>query len=582
MPKNPRRAQRWLHMVLAVLVGLLCLPAATHGQELAGSPLAVGAPAQITYANGQDVLLRAAPGYDQAVLSGYPEGTAVDLIEGPVYAGDGSTWYGVVIWGQQGYLAADVLTASGAAAPAVAETAPAPEMVPATSTDATQELTVAQPAAAPVASPAYATTDLNLRAGPNPEEAILLVVPAGAALTTTGETSNGYLGVVYEGQTGWADGAYIGAGAPVPPAAGYTGAEELTAAQPAVAPADAAIAGDPAAAPAGTSSSVTSLVNLRGGPSESDAILRVLPAGSPVTVTGAESNGYVPVWYNGTTGWIAADFIGGGLTTPDATQPSAAPASEAPVATGARTTTEAVNVRAEPAIAAEVIGAIPGGVALTPLAGPEGGFYQVSYNGLTGWVSGAYLGETGATPDGAQPASAYTTDNPEAVEGGGLIWPVPSGSWRIMQGYNGSSHQDHSSTYQYYYSLDLVRADGNTAGQPVLAPASGTVRWLDPSTGGISIDIGNGHAVAMFHVAVDPGLRDGTPVRAGQVIGHISGAGEPGFAGTAHLHFALWQTTDGGNWSRDAVPFTGAYAIAGYDFPDIGGSNQHRGTEIIV
>ena len=570
------------------MVGLLVLPAAAapaRAQELAGTPLPIGAPAQITYANGQDVLLRAAPGYDQAVVSGYGEGTPVEIVEGPLTAADGSTWYGVVVGGQQGYLAADFLTSGAAApAPAMVETAPAPDAVA-----GTEEVAVAQPATAPAPSAAYAVTDLNLRAGPNAGDPILLVVPGGAPLTTTGEASNGYLGVVYAGQTGWADAAYVGAGAPAaelattaPAPAGYTGAPDVTAAQPA--PADTSgIIADPAAAPAGTGASVNALVNLRGGPSDADAILRVLPAGSPVTITGAESNGYLPVWYNGTTGWIASQFITGSGATAETAPSAAAPTDQPAVAAGSRMTSESVNLRAEPAVAAEVIGVIPGGVALTPLAGPENGYYQVTHNGLTGWVPTTALGDAG-TPDGAQTASGYTTGpNLEAADrGGGLIWPVPSGRWTIMQGYNGSSHQDQNSTWQYYYSLDLVRSDGDSAGQPVLAPATGTVRWLDPSSGGISIDIGNGHAVALFHVAVDPGLRDGMPVQQGQTIGRISGPGGPGFAGTPHVHFTLWQTTDGGNWSRDAVPFTGRYAIAGREFPDIGGSNQYRGTEIDV
>ena len=148
-----------------------------------------------------------------------------------------------------------------------------------------------------------------------------------------------------------------------------------------------------------------------------------------------------------------------------------------------------------------------------------------------------------------------------------------------MQGYNGSSHQTQGDLWQYYYSLDLARRGGDTAGQPVSSPANGTVRWLDPWTGGISIDIGNGHAVALFHVTIDGGLQDGDPIRQGQSIGVISGPGGPGFAGTAHVHFALWQTSDGGNWSRNAVPFVGPYAISGQEFPDVGGSNQHRGTQ---
>lgn len=588
MPKNPSRANCWLRVTMLLVAGLLCLPYAASpaaAQDLAGSPLGVGVSAQITYGNGQDVLLRASPGYDQMVVNGYAEGTTVEIVDGPLTAADGSTWFGVLVAGEPGFLAADVLAAGAAPQPA-ADVAEAPVAAPA---DGAQELTVARPAAAP-AGTAYATADLNLRTGPGPEDPILLVVPAGAPLSTTGEAANGYLGVAYDGQSGWADGAYLGTGAP----ANDPGLQELTVAQPAApaettaaAPSDSAVpVADPAAAPAGTSASVIGLVNLRGGPSEADAVLRVLPTGSPVTVTGAESSGFLPVWYNGTAGWIATQFIdSSGLTTPSPAQPAAAPAAtgETAAPAGARIVAQPVNLRAEPAAASPVIAAIPGGTELTPLAGPEAGFYQVSYNGLTGWVSGAYLGETGVPADG-QPTSAYAPGpglEPDAG-GSGLIWPVAGGSWTIMQGYNGSSHQNQSSNWQYYYSLDLVRSDGGTAGAVVLAPTAGTVRWLDPSSGGISIDIGNGHAIAMFHVSVDPGLRDGTPVQQGQAIGHISGPGEAGFAGTPHLHVSLWQTSDGGNWSRSAAPFTGPYAIAGQEFPDIGGSNQHRGTEIQV
>ncbi len=639
MPTTLNGARWRLRITTLAVAGMLCLSFAApvtpvSAQELAAAPLAVGAPAQIIYGNGQDVLLRAGPGYDAEVLAGYPDGTPVDLIEGPLTASDGSVWFGAVVYGQQGYLAADFLTSPGGTAPQeVAEVAPeqatateqvaayeqaaapeqaaVPEQAAAPAADGLQEVTAAQPAAAPAAAPGdgFATSDLNLRAGPSFEDAVLLVIPGGAPLSTTGEASNGFLGVVYNGQVGWADGAYVGAGAPyvdptlantAPPPSAYTGdgLQEVTAAQPAAAPVvtdTSGLAIDPAA-PAGTAASVTSLVNLRGGPSEADAVLRVLPVGSPITITGPEANGFVPVWYNGTPGWIATSFIdSSGLTMLTAAQPAAdAPAAAPAPATAptepvaptgtVRQTVEAVNLRAEPAVASQVIGSVPAGVALTPLAGPESGFYQVTYNGLTGWVSGAYLGDTGQTADGTQPASAFTPDPglQPAAGGSGLIWPVTGGNWSIMQGYNGSSHQDQSSNWQYYYSLDLVRVDGNTAGQLVVAPTAGTVRWLDPSTGGISIDIGNGHAIAMFHVAVDPSMVAGTPVQQGQAIGHISGAGEPGFAGTPHLHLALWQTSDGGNWSRDAVPFTGAYALGGREFPDIGGSNQYRGTEIVV
>ena len=38
-------------------------------------------------------------------------------------------------------------------------------------------------------------------------------------------------------------------------------------------------------------------------------MLRVLPAGGAVTVTGAATNGWTPVWYNGTQGYISADLL---------------------------------------------------------------------------------------------------------------------------------------------------------------------------------------------------------------------------------------------------------------------------------
>ena len=162
---------------------------------------------------------------------------------------------------------------------------------------------------------------------------------------------------------------------------------------------------------------------------------------------------------------------------------------------------------------------------------------------------------------------------------GGIIWPVSGGQWTIMQGYHGSSHQNQDGLHQYAYSLDLARVDGNTAGQPVYSPVNGVVRWTDPGTGGISIDIGNGHAVAMFHVTFMGGLGAGTPVQQGQVLGEISGPGGPGYMGTPHLHFTLWASSDNGNWDRQAVPFTGQYAISGMDFPDTGGGNAHRGVQ---
>lgn len=180
-----------------------------------------------------------------------------------------------------------------------------------------------------------------------------------------------------------------------------------------------------------------------------------------------------------------------------------------------------------------------------------------------------------------------------------LKLPVPAGpAWVIGQGYNtrqtdGGSHwncdpktlkdQPTQTTpcrahYQYQYALDLARADGNTSYQPVLAPANGVIRWIDLSTGGMSIDLEDGYAFAFFHAELEPGLTAGMRITTGQRLGVVSPPGLGGNGGWPHLHINLWRTNDGGNWDRQPVPFTGAYAIDGYDLPSLGGQlNQHNG-----
>ena len=45
-------------------------------------------------------------------------------------------------------------------------------------------------------------------------------------------------------------------------------------------------------------------------------------------------------------------------------------------------------------------------------------------------------------------------------------------------------------------------------------------------------------------------------------------------------YIAVWATSDGGNWSRESIPFEGVAAISGQDFPNDGSSLQWTGTII--
>jgi uncharacterized protein YgiM (DUF1202 family) len=615
MTSTPCRAVTRLRIVitvaLAVMASSLALPAGTAFAQSALYPGAVGL---IANTGGEPVLLRESPSFDAAVLSSLSEGTPADILDGPVYSAEGTAWHAVSVGGMTGYVVAGYLIDGGQSAPAPDMVELAQEAAPETAAAETLavETALAETLPAPTASPSevpanpVATADLNLRAGPSFGDAVLMVIPAGAALAPTGEWSQGFAGVTYEGNYGWVDSGWLATGEPgveTAPEAAATDVALLQEAAPApVTAAEPVPTGDTAlvsdlSGVSGESAYATDVVNLRAGPSESSEVLRVLPQGGPVTITGAPSAGWTPVWYNGTPGYISADLLSAFTTTPQTTaapvslaQETASAAADPAVESGsgelAATTLSDVNLRGAPETAAPIMGTIPTGATLTTLAGPEQGFYQVQYGQQIGWVSAdylqvsaSYLQQNNRTDSSRQEGKVEGSAPADNVNlgAGGIIWPVSGGQWTIMQGYHGSSHQNQDSLWQYEYSLDLARVDGNTAGQPVYSPVNGVVRWTDPSTGGISIDIGNGHAVAMFHVTFLGGLEAGTSVRQGQVLGEISGPGGPGYMGTPHLHFTLWASSDNGNWDRQAVPFTGQYTISGMDFPDSGGGNTHRG-----
>jgi uncharacterized protein YraI len=394
-----------------------------------------------------------------------------------------------------------------------------------------------------------------------------------------------WLGVVIEGAFGYIPAGYLVAdSAPIAPPADVV--TELAAAP----------APDQAAASAATTVAISDL-NFRVDPSNDSAVLWVIPAGTPLEPTGARVDAFAGVMVDGQFGWVDGAYLGdAGAVAPAPEQaadvqllqevaPLPEPVLDASAEELLATTLSDVNLRDAPDANAMVLGILPAGSEWTALTGPELGYWQVTDGVMTGWVDAEfvqvtfdYLQRGKKNRDNEPGNNGNDASAPGDAPAGGIAWPVSGGTWSIMQGYNGSSHQNQDDLWQYYYSFDLVRDDGRTAGETVYSPVNGTVTWMDRSTGGISIDIGGGHAVAMFHVDFDGRFEAGTPVSQGEPMGVISGSGGPGFAGSPHLHFTLWTSSDEGNWDREAAPFTGRYAIEGMDFPDVGGRSQYAGT----
>lgn len=152
-----------------------------------------------------------------------------------------------------------------------------------------------RPAGADPASLATGTVSspdgLNLRNGPDTTYDVLVVMPNGASVLVTGAaTDSNWLPVSYNQQSGWADGAYItlGPAASQPPPAVTTGGTAV------VTPPDG--------------------LNLRAGPSTNANVVTIIPGGATVSVTGAASNGWTPVGYNGAAGWVDGSYLGTGAS----------------------------------------------------------------------------------------------------------------------------------------------------------------------------------------------------------------------------------------------------------------------------
>lgn len=237
----------------------------------------------------------------------------------------------------------------------------------------------ASPAVLPYASvraqetgSATTTDQLNMRSGPSLSDSVITVIPLGAQVTLTGQESNGFRSIAYNGRTGWAFSTYL------------------------------AIAQTPASP--STAATTTDSLNLRTGPGTSYPVMVVMPAGAQVTLTGQSSNGFRSLTYSGFSGWASASYLQVQGTTPQ--NPPVQPMTPA---AGTATTTDALNLRAGAGTSFTVITVMPRGATVTLTGQSANGFYQLSWNGQTGWASGQYLNLGSATPVTPPPTQPVPT-----------------------------------------------------------------------------------------------------------------------------------------------------------------------------
>jgi uncharacterized protein YraI len=235
--------------VRLVMLAMVVLPAASLGLAFSAPP-ALAASAFTT----TDLNLRAGPGTNHYVKLVMPPSASVELLSGLGRSG----FYKVAYAGETGYASAQFLSIGGSADSG-------------SSVDAGWDN----------AGSARTTSALNLRYGPGITYDIASIMPFGATVTLTGASDSGFLGVIYNGNNGWASADYITEESPTQSNDGNGGGTLYT----------------------------TSDLNLRSGPSVNNRILLVMPWAAAVTLGGSSSNGFTEVTYNGTSGWASLSYL---------------------------------------------------------------------------------------------------------------------------------------------------------------------------------------------------------------------------------------------------------------------------------
>jgi uncharacterized protein YraI len=136
-------------------------------------------------------------------------------------------------------------------------------------------------------------------------------------------------------------------------------------------------------------------LRLRADPSPRGAVVDVLPAGAPVSVTGPAVGDWVPVQTGSGSGWVASAYLAMADATSQAPPPTAtptpAPRPAALTVGGTAETTDAVRVRGGPSTDDPVVGGLGAGAILDLLGtSADGGWWRVA-GAAIGYVRGDYL-----------------------------------------------------------------------------------------------------------------------------------------------------------------------------------------------
>lgn len=131
-------------------------------------------------------------------------------------------------------------------------------------------------------------------------------------------------------------------------------------------------------------------LRLRSSASTESTVLATLSTGTTLTITGDSQDGWYPVSYQSYTGFVSAEYV---TFSTEATQVESEASEEwygQVVTTGGT-----LNIRSGADTSYEKVGSLYNGAVVT-IFGTEGTWYQISYNGIVGYVASEYMVEVSA------------------------------------------------------------------------------------------------------------------------------------------------------------------------------------------
>ena len=260
-------------------------------------------------------------------------------------------WYTITFNGQTGYISAAYTTETD-------PSTPTPNPTPETKT-------------------VYTTENLKVRTQPNTSAEVLGTLKKGTKVETYG-LKDGWYEIKYEGKTGYISAKYTTETDPSTPTPNPT--------------------------PETKTVYTTENLKVRAQPNTSAEVLGTLKKGTKVETYGLK-DGWYEIKYEGKTGYISAKYT----TETDPSTPTPNPTPE----TKTVYTTENLKVRAQPNTSAEVLGTLKKGTKVETY-GLKDGWYEIKYEGKTGYISAKYTTETDPSTPQPSPSpvlTVYTTED---------------------------------------------------------------------------------------------------------------------------------------------------------------------------